>query len=1206
MGYTEGQKECIETFGVPMAVAAGAGTGKTFTITRRIANAFATGQVTDIDQVLTITFTNKAASELKDRIKGVLRANGLVEQALKVDGAWISTIHGMCSRILKEHALELGIDPCATMPSEEVADDLLDQSLEAVMREGIEGVDPADLTALFRCYGTRTAYEMVRELVGLMRTSPLGPGFLVSPRQEGLVERELVSQALSCFDGLVAAVQTVKQGAKRDEWLGRAQVAEESLQAVLEKEGWSGKSAAELMSWLPEPSKGFGSKEYKELAEQAKDKLLSLELKARLAASGRYLETLIALASQVYARYQRLMSINGYLTADDLITLTAKALKNPEIAACYRDRFRLVMVDEFQDTDQLQVDIVSRLAGEGGSRLCVVGDYKQSIYRFRGADVSVYLRHVEEVKRQNGKVISLSDNFRSHGDVLKFVDAVCGQEQGIGSRYVPLRAANEELARQVFPDGLPRIQVLEVMGGRRQGAAAADVRREQALGIATRFDRLREAGWRAGDMVVLLAAMSSAQVYADALQEVGLPVVIAGGSVFSEMPEPGLVTALASCLAQPYDGMPLLQVLGSPLFCLQDSDLVLLSQGKDGRSRALSQGVRAAAAGEVDGLSNQCLRAAAVLVRAWHLAGTEPLTRVMSWMLSESGYLTRQEQAGPAGQASVANIYKALRIAQDLEQTEALGPRALASRLGVRIEATREAPGALSTAQSDFVRIMTIHASKGLEFPIVAVGELSSSQRGSNLTTAHLDGHAYVSLDLPATAPFPVPQGGAKLYADAGSYADPDLLDLDEEELVRLVKEGDAACARQAMRQLESLAEADEKVRLLYVALTRARESLVVSIKGSVSKSHPEGTADKLNGLVVSALAGSEGVFDPGVTSYGYGGSGDALVERIDLPKQPAADEDADEAEETEETDQQASPTLPELFVPTGELSLEPRSGLCQLKADALFSYSSLVEAGVGQSDALLARLGVSQSALAAEAEEAAGAEAAERPAAVADDRATDFGSAFHLAAQRAVRAWRPGRPLEKPSLIALSGITSGLSLSEPGQKRLDAALGRWLGSSLARRVAGGRALYDEVPFTLDLAAADGARDAHLCLEGDLDLLMEGQPGQPVLVVDYKTGGSPAEGPWHLRAKHGMQAVCYGLAVLKGGADEVELEFVRVEQADPANPAEPQQVGYHFSSSDVPWMEELVGNACKQAQLAQAGVEARPMTDDEQGVGVFA
>ena len=187
--FKEGQLRCVQTLDAPVVVSAGAGSGKTFTLTQRIAWALLPGSgedgapfLDDIDQVLAITFTDKAAGEIKSRVKSTLSAEGMAEQALKVDDAWISTIHGMCSRILRMYAVELGIDPAFSVIGEAEAADLFNASVEEVLAGQNEFWSPGGLDALFSEYPARSQGSfdqgsiegMVREIAHAAIASPRG------------------------------------------------------------------------------------------------------------------------------------------------------------------------------------------------------------------------------------------------------------------------------------------------------------------------------------------------------------------------------------------------------------------------------------------------------------------------------------------------------------------------------------------------------------------------------------------------------------------------------------------------------------------------------------------------------------------------------------------------------------------------------------------------------------------------------------------------------------------------------------------------------------------------------------------------------------------------------------------------------------------------------------------------------------------------
>ena len=192
------------------------------------------------------------------------------------------------------------------------------------------------------------------------------------------------------------------------------------------------------------------------------------------------------------------------------------------------------------------------------------------------------------------------------------------------------------------------------------------------------------------------------------------------------------------------------------------------------------------------------------------------------------------EQAGAEGQARAANVLKAVRMAEDVERAGAAGPASVAARLAERVEAAKEAPGALSAEGGDFVRIMTVHASKGLEFPIVAVAELGQGVgRGDKLLTERVNGAVYASLDLGGSV------SGIKDSSLLAKCAKATLgcEDLDEQELAQVVEDRPSAASRHAaIRALQAAGEEQEARRLLYVALTRAKEALVCRFPASAPR----------------------------------------------------------------------------------------------------------------------------------------------------------------------------------------------------------------------------------------------------------------------------------------------------------------------------------------------------------------------------------
>ena len=1206
MALTIGQEKCVNTLDKPLAVSAGAGSGKTFTLTRRIVHALESGYLTDIDQVLAITFTSKAAGEIKSRVKGALRAGGMIEQALKTDEAWISTIHGMCSRILRAHALELGLDPAFKVADEATVKTLLDASLEEVLggRDDLvtvaEGVSPERLDALFASFdvhpaGPRTASVegMVRQLVEAASAHPDGMASVVAP-PEAPSPIKLLAQLVDVAETAYALADGVKPGSTRDKFLAATQDALEGARELIGRgsDGLTYRRVLSAMNGFPVPGRNFGKNTpYGEQAVELAEQYCAIAAQARCGLVQEHLVTLIDVAKSVADAFARRKREAGLLDNNDLLAFASRAFRDhPAIQAAYADRFKLVMVDEFQDTDQLQVDMIKRMAGEGFSRMCTVGDAQQSIYRFRGADVSVYRRHLEDVRRRNPEgIIELPDNFRSHGDVLALCDRIFEQPQVFGAEFMSLAPgrAESKVKRPFLPDG-PRVQV-QVTVAPSRGVSSADAVAVAARRVAKSFSQFAAAGHRPGDMVVLLGGMGRANVYAEALRAEGLPCVVAGGSIFNRAPEVALVVRLAQAIANPKWTTALFEVLSSELFALSADDLLELSTGMDEergipRRRAFDQGFRhierKVAAGRA--VSPALAACASLMRRASEQVGNAALADIMQGIVADSGWLARLEAAGPEGLARAGNVYKAIRMARDIEAAGGMGPAGVAEELALRVELAKEAPGALSAEGGDFVRIMTVHASKGLEFPIVAVAELrDDAARSQALECCSIEGCTYVSLDGGHVLER-LKEKTSSLVAKSGSYQP--FCEFNDEELAAMISRSQLPADRRAAIKLhEERGEAAESRRLLYVALTRAKEALVVSMRGKSSKVDVTGLSKSCWGDVQSALAGECCVFEPGVSMFDFGGQRPARVECVHLT--PADVEEllgASGAAGGEVLQVDGGPDVDEAAVggcpaggKPGMIALpvvrpyEPERGKPYEGARAgMFSYSSIAEDGDG-----LADFSVKDAV-----DDAASASLGARDA----DAATSLGTAFHRLAQLAALAWQPGCALERPDAARQRALERSCGLSAEQRDRLDAALERWFASDIASRMGACESVIPEAPF---LVRVGGPCDAAY-LEGEIDLLgcvapagTREQPAGSALVVDYKTGGSPAETAEQLHEKHLLQATCYAYAVLLEGYAQVECVFVRVEQDRSVAPGQPQTVSYRFDAADADEMGRALARA---------------------------
>lgn len=1299
--FTEEQRACVEQLAGPVDISAGAGSGKTFTLTQRIAAELAdpASGVDDIDQICAITFTRKAAAELKGRVRSTLRAQGRLDQAMKVDGAWISTIHGMCSRILRAEALQLGVDPAFRVLEGKERDDLLAQALSEVLGRPSDIVEGAVRDALLREFAVRSyrgeasVASMVARLADAAAAMPEGAGGFVRGPEPPLPST-LARQLLEAYRAVEPFYRDCKPSKTRDAALADLERACEALEAFLDAGVQDLDGLLRVLDGCPLLRKINTKDEARGEAFDAYQAAHSrVAQNAALARGGALLDELMDMARRVDEAFSRLKRASAALDNNDLVRLALRALEDPVVGARYADRFKLVMVDEFQDTDALQIAIVRHLAGPGLRYLCTVGDAQQSIYRFRGADVNGYRAFraqlaAPEIAQAGGSasLLRLTRNFRSHGDVLAFVKKICAQPCVFGDDFLDLTTVYDG-ARYRSADPRVRLTVTMLPAGRAKTGEAARARTTTAREVAAHFARLREAGHEPSEMVLLLGGMTHAQEYAAQLRRAGFECIVAGGSTFFSFPEVSVVRALTSAVANPEDTQALFEVLTSDMFRLSADDLLRMATGWDEvwgipKNRKLDRGL-AALRREAD-LPPALRQAVEVLGRALDAVRYTGLARALEGALVDSGWLARLQLRGAEGAAAIANILKAVRLVRDFEEGGAVGPSSVAGRLTALFDAgSKDKPGVLNASGGNAVRIMTIHASKGLEFPLVAVAELPTGDvRRGALALESRAGRTCVAL-MPGAATMPAGSALAKAAAKVPVRGADGPLTWDD-----ALAASDPACFFGALGDIEAAEEAAEGQRLFYVAATRAKEAVAVFLTVRAKKDDPtcKGVADDIR----SAFFGQE-AFPLDARQLDYGGSQPAAYRCVRVSDEVAVDADdgnpldaaagascsfgpagAAEGSATRRLAAQdpADPSCASLLQSDGGINsvqtvaapsaapsgparpnemLAPEVGpfvfsTCEVPerpATGLFSYSSLhaaAEKGCegaaapacdsAESAHAFAQVPASVSGSGSESETGLELEFAPVPASASTsasvsipdpadapasrmsakdaDSATDFGSALHRLAQLAALHGDDAARAHLDAACRTYGVGD--------RARLAAALERWLGSTAHARAQAYAHREPEFPFALPVA--DGV------LEGEIDLLCfdappipqsdalggrdaasrsaSGNAVQPVgvphaassaapraassaaprtaFIVDYKTGGSPAETDEQLRDKHRLQGQCYAFAVLSAGFDAVDIAFVRVERDDPAGIDALQQVAYAYTAADLPDLSHVIAS----------------------------
>ena len=1152
--YTPGQEKTIKTLDKPLFVAAGAGSGKTFTLTQRIVWALKEGSGADgkpylssLDQALIITFTNAAATEIKERVREALEKEGLHSAALQVDDAWISTIHGMCSRILKIHALDLNLDPEFEIIDDMTRNQLVNISIEEVLRELSQDESYAEFLSTYA--GKRDALKSrIEMLISYAQSSPLGMDAISfagdsSDLEVLKAELESLCGALETLKGAIAAT-------KPDE--------ADQLQSVQSE--LSNKLQQHLVLSLTDFDQAFwetlgkavkavrSTKEIKIVKDEA-----AYQLKVCSSLFGLIQDTsegqcLKDVTEQVYKLFKQKKLAAGGLDNDDLLHLTAKVFEeHPEIAAVYTDKFKLVMVDEFQDTDQQQVQMIKSLSGKDAQYLTTVGDAQQSIYRFRGADVDVFFRRHAEVSEDLQP--RLVDNFRSHNEILRFVAKVCSAD-GMIPNFMDLSAGREE-PKTPFIAHSPRVY-FEVTKFEKSGNSKPgdDATRSQlvAYQLADRINTLmQDENIQAKDVAILMKSVKKAQPYIEALRTFGIESVVSGASTFGEQPEVQLIGSLLQALANMYDSYEgLFPVLSSEIFSLDASDLLLLGTnfGENGQritNRDIAESVVNDVCNPPFEISPKLKNALEVLSNARSSLSNKRVSDVIKKVVLDAGWISRLQKMGNEGQSKIANIFAALEQIDSLQKELSIGVASFAKAFSQWCNTAKESPKVLHCSTQNAVTFMTIHASKGLEFPVVAVvGAVSGPKAGAG-------SEPFLHIRKDNSYQIAFSSSTKKLHElYDGCHEVPTSID----ECKSLLE------WRMFLETQENEFEEQEQNRRLYVALTRAREAVILTSTIDLTK---EGISPRYTRKITNALF-EEPPLSAGEHQFEYGGdfagcmrvvqgSGkkdDPIqVEGLELAEPFGGKPEPTVSNPSEEKNPQAEETF-DLYEKV-ELSVAPEATYDQRKG--FFSYSSahqqMAENFKGENNKALEEECQAQSLeYAADNLQPTTETSVVLPDTLADDGVdpTSLGSAFHELAQIMVETQ------SKVDDSTIDRLCLKNSVPQRVVSRVKQALELWGNSKIRQEALAHDVVIAESPFTLQVNSEYGNY-----VEGAIDLLAYNKGSKDALVVDYKTGDKGLSAA-QIYEHHQMQANFYAYVLMQRGFTKVKCAFVCVEVEEAGQP----------------------------------------------------
>ncbi|MEW5946247.1 MAG: UvrD-helicase domain-containing protein, partial [bacterium] len=777
-----------------LAVTAGAGTGKTFVLAERYLRILESEDA-GAENILAVTFTDKAAGEMKSRVLSLIlerfretaadprRPPGEKERLERVievlPDAPISTIHSMCAALLREFPLNSGVDPHFEVLDERRNDDLERRAVRDVF-ESLADAGDGDFAVLRNFWDANRCEENIRSLLGEAYKSRIWAE---------TYSKWTPPQARAHLEGLLGS--------------------------------------------LHESFSLFGCAD------------------AKFVHTPRILNALARVLSAVMDELSKRKGRGRRLSFDDLQTCALSLLESdPRAAGFVRARFRYVMVDEFQDVSPMQWKIVRLICPPGGgANLFIVGDEKQSIYSFRGADVGIFGRARAELERANeaaagaggkkGAVsrrsrsrlktsVPLDINFRSHPALVRFFNPVfsfifSGGRGKDAVEYHPMSPwegiADDPPDRRVLivpqPDGGDGGKAERV--SRLAGALAGRLRDMIDDAPAGAGGGGSAARFRSCDVAILFRARTHQKAYEQALRRCGIPFVVVGGTGFFDREEVLDVLRLVDFLADPRRDVTLAGLLRSPFFGFSDEDVFRAAVEEGG---TLLEKLRNCSAGGAGSPTRGKAERASRLLKEWlDLSGRIPAGVLVRRAMESTGYIAAAG-AGSDGARTVANVEKILEMIDSAERADGSSPALTAESLhsaafGERWGRSREAEADFPLEEdAEGVRLMTIHAAKGLEFPVVVVtgmDETHGMRPGENVLMGEVGKEAWeIGFRMEHENVDARKLLGAKGGVEKPAY-----------EAASLI--------RAHFQESSRVRDVEEAKRLLYVACTRAKQWLILA-----------------------------------------------------------------------------------------------------------------------------------------------------------------------------------------------------------------------------------------------------------------------------------------------------------------------------------------------------------------------------------------
>ena len=843
--WTKEQQSAIDARNHTILVSAAAGSGKTAVLVERIVGLLREGY--RLDRMLIVTFTRAAAAEMRQRLNQRIAKEAQLDpehmsQALDdLEAAEISTIHSFCQKVIRNDFQAVGVDPLTRICDEQQQQVLFEQAFCDAMNELL-----ADESAVaFRAYADAFDQQEIRDMTGRLYTFLMSLPEPFSWLDEKINEitaqpyehhpwyMTLVEHSARQLQGMGMLLQTQQEmfdeadavPALHETWLADSDAYQQLLQLdagspqVMQEAlaTFSFKKAA-ICKGLTDAQKEW-KKRYTKVRDQKKALVKDIaeglrldpeRLDMELGVMQHHLRGLALLVKRTQEHFAQYKLQQNVLDFNDLEQMTLAILRQREYQERLQQEYDHIFVDECQDVSAVQDAILQSIHGEQ-SCLFMVGDVKQSIYRFRLADPTLFLhrmRTFSDDEHARERRIFLQKNFRSRTNVLDATNRVFRKTMQADVTEIDYLPEDELIpGRETQDDPAVEIHLLDTHG---EDEAIKDLEAEsQVLVQRVKFlltqsleDKGQKRPYQYRDMVILLPKVArTGPALAELLQQQGVPVYFDGAESYFGLPEIKTMTALLSVLDNPMQDVSLLAVLKMTPFHMKDQELADVRLCKTGKDVPFHVAFRAAC--KADSSLGQRCRAIWDTLQEWRFRAEIMRIRDFLWyILRESGFYASCG-ALPEGELRQANLRLLCQRAAEYEDNGGVTLSGFLKQIDVQQQAGDSRSAKMLGENENLVRIMTIHKSKGLEFPVVFCLQMNSKM--------HLSRHA-----------------GLKMHSRLGVC----LPYVNRRLNIRRETMGDEAFEVQRL-----LDEKAERARLLYVAMTRARERLIlVGCAGSEEK----------------------------------------------------------------------------------------------------------------------------------------------------------------------------------------------------------------------------------------------------------------------------------------------------------------------------------------------------------------------------------